>query len=254
MSDQSQGPGWWQASDGKWYPPEQAATGTQPVTPGGPPPAAPGGPGGPPPYAAPGAAAAGGGGAGKIIAIVVVALLVVGGGVFLLTRDSGGGVSFCDQAKAIDQNKDLENAFTDPNRADKALGEVDKLVNAAPSEIKADVQTLRDGLKKIVDAIKQHKNPDDAISSDELQKFEDAGNRVEAFGFKKCGPGFGFSDTASDASSRSSSGSSSDDSFSFDSRSFESELSQFSDSFSDFFSSDFFSSDFFDSDFFSSNN
>lgn len=22
MSDQSQGPGWWQASDGKWYPPE----------------------------------------------------------------------------------------------------------------------------------------------------------------------------------------------------------------------------------------
>ena len=24
MSDASQGPGWWQASDGKWYPPEQA--------------------------------------------------------------------------------------------------------------------------------------------------------------------------------------------------------------------------------------
>ena len=23
MSDSSQGPGWWQASDGKWYPPEQ---------------------------------------------------------------------------------------------------------------------------------------------------------------------------------------------------------------------------------------
>ncbi len=25
MSDFSQGPGWWQASDGKWYPPDQAA-------------------------------------------------------------------------------------------------------------------------------------------------------------------------------------------------------------------------------------
>lgn len=25
MSDTSQGPGWWQASDGKWYPPEQAS-------------------------------------------------------------------------------------------------------------------------------------------------------------------------------------------------------------------------------------
>ena len=24
MSDQSQGPGWWMASDGKWYPPESA--------------------------------------------------------------------------------------------------------------------------------------------------------------------------------------------------------------------------------------
>lgn len=28
MSDVSQGPGWWQASDGKWYPPDQAATAT----------------------------------------------------------------------------------------------------------------------------------------------------------------------------------------------------------------------------------
>ncbi len=27
MSDTSQGPGWWQASDGKWYPPEQAPSG-----------------------------------------------------------------------------------------------------------------------------------------------------------------------------------------------------------------------------------
>ena len=34
MSDFSQGPGWWQASDGKWYPPEQAPGG-QPAA-GGP--------------------------------------------------------------------------------------------------------------------------------------------------------------------------------------------------------------------------
>jgi hypothetical protein len=32
MSDTSQGPGWWQASDGKWYPPEQAP-GAQPAPP-----------------------------------------------------------------------------------------------------------------------------------------------------------------------------------------------------------------------------
>ena len=35
MSDSSQGPGWWQASDGKWYPPEQAPGYQQPA-PGGP--------------------------------------------------------------------------------------------------------------------------------------------------------------------------------------------------------------------------
>ena len=47
MSDASQGPGWWQASDGKWYPPEQAP-GAQPTTP--PAGAAPGiPPQGPPP-------------------------------------------------------------------------------------------------------------------------------------------------------------------------------------------------------------
>jgi len=34
VSDQSQGPGWWQASDGKWYPPEQAP-GAQPAAGGG---------------------------------------------------------------------------------------------------------------------------------------------------------------------------------------------------------------------------
>jgi uncharacterized RDD family membrane protein YckC len=55
MSDMSQGPGWWQASDGKWYPPEQA--------PGGQP--AAGGAGfGTPSYGAPGAATAYGAPAG----------------------------------------------------------------------------------------------------------------------------------------------------------------------------------------------
>ena len=36
MSDAPQGPGWWQASDGKWYSPEQASGAQQPAaTPGG---------------------------------------------------------------------------------------------------------------------------------------------------------------------------------------------------------------------------
>src|SRR6187401_747773 len=31
MSDQSQGPGWWLASDGKWYPPESAQVSAPPA-------------------------------------------------------------------------------------------------------------------------------------------------------------------------------------------------------------------------------
>jgi hypothetical protein len=46
VSDVSQGPGWWQASDGRWYPP-QATAAPPPPAPG--PPQAPGPPPGPPP-------------------------------------------------------------------------------------------------------------------------------------------------------------------------------------------------------------
>lgn len=35
MSDASQGPGWWQAADGKWYPPESAPGAQPPPPPGG---------------------------------------------------------------------------------------------------------------------------------------------------------------------------------------------------------------------------
>ncbi len=61
MSDMSQGPGWWQASDGKWYPPEQA-TGAAPTSPppGAPPAYGTGMPGtaGPPGYGPPAGAPA----------------------------------------------------------------------------------------------------------------------------------------------------------------------------------------------------
>jgi hypothetical protein len=97
MSDSSQGPGWWLASDGKWYPPEAtpAAATPPPTDPppaaaapppkAAPPPAAPP-PAAPPPTvaaAAPAAAPApakksGGSGCAKAIIAFVIVLAVIG--------------------------------------------------------------------------------------------------------------------------------------------------------------------------------
>ena len=88
MSEFSQGEGWWQASDGKWYPPEAAPPGfaaptsevptTQPF---GPPP-------GVPPIGAPApmpTSSKSGLGTGPIVAIVVAVVLVIGAIVFFAT-------------------------------------------------------------------------------------------------------------------------------------------------------------------------
>ncbi len=107
MSEQSQGPGWWQASDGKWYPPEQhpdhQAPAEPPVTQTLPPTTAlppvaplspPGPPAGPPPATAPVGAvppATPPRGNGRWIALGVLAAVVVGLVAFLLARGSGGG-------------------------------------------------------------------------------------------------------------------------------------------------------------------
>lgn len=76
MSDTSQGSGWWVASDGKWYPPEQAP-GAQPAP--QPPPPQPG----PPPSS---------GGKGCIYALIAVAVVVFVGivGVVLAIAFFGG--------------------------------------------------------------------------------------------------------------------------------------------------------------------
>ena len=55
MSDASQGPGWWQASDGKWYPPEQAPGAAVPTPPATAPPGYNPAPVIPPGYTAPAA-------------------------------------------------------------------------------------------------------------------------------------------------------------------------------------------------------
>lgn len=131
MSDMSQGPGWWQATDGKWYPPEslpqaqpepavvppvadappapgwwKASDGNwyppaepTPLTPtpapaGTPPPGAapPGTPGTVPPGPAPAAASPKKSGKGLLIGVgIFVVLILVIGGAFVVTRGGGNG-------------------------------------------------------------------------------------------------------------------------------------------------------------------
>ncbi|MEY2458181.1 MAG: hypothetical protein QOG30_11, partial [Acidimicrobiaceae bacterium] len=234
MSEQSGGPGWWQASDGKWYPPEQATTAAQPpVDPTTTQPA----------YGAPmagaavagapvaGAAAAGGGGAGKIIAIVVVLALLAGGGAFLLTKGSGGGRSvdsFCTKAKAAQKNVNFDD-ITDPRKVDALVSAFDDLAKSAPDEIKSDMDALSNAIKRERDNVKAGKSLDEGFSSSDEARLTTASANINKFAKDKCG--IDLNSSSSDASSPLSS-------FSFDTSSFSSSLS------SDFssFDSDSFSS------------
>ena len=266
MSEQSGGPGWWQASDGKWYPPQPAT----PVPPTPDPtqalPPVYGGAPAAPAYGAPvgAAAAAGGGGSGKVIAIVVVLALLAGGGAFLLTRGGGSGGSaagFCDTAKKFRSDANLTNAFDDPSKVDKALAAFDQLTKAAPSEIKADMNTLNDAVKKIGQAVKSAGSDQSkqfsailaAAASLDEKKLEAAGQHIDAFGKKNCGADFSFSEGSSSDSSTADSSSSTGfnpgsssfdtDSFSsFDTDSLSSQFSSLCDNFSSDFGSEFCSS------------
>jgi hypothetical protein len=258
MSEQSGGPGWWQASDGKWYPPEQAPTAAQPTADPTATQPAYGAPAAGAPAA--GVAAAGGGGASKVIGIVVVLALLAGGGAYLLTKGGGGGskASFCDTTKKFKDDAQLNNAFDDPSKIDKVVAAFDQLTKSAPSEIKADMNTLNDAIKKIGAAVKQAGNdPSKAFgailaagASLDQAKFTQAQKNVEKFAKDKCGidlssssssDSFSFSSFTFDSSSFSSFGSSSFDSSSFDS-SLSSEASRLCSQFGTQFGSDFCSS------------
>jgi hypothetical protein len=208
----------------------------------------------PPVYGAPAvpAAAAGGGGSGKVIAIVVALALVAGGAAFALTRGGGGGggsvQGFCDKAKALQKDTSLDKAFNDPAKIDQVVATFDELTKAAPSEIKNDMNTINDAIKKIAAAVKSAGNDQSkqfgailaASAQLDQKKLDQAGKNLDKFGKEKCGIDLSLSSSSSssDFSSLSDLSSSfNDSSFSFNDSSFSSLLSSFSSDFgTDFFS------------------
>jgi len=170
MSDTSQGDGWWVASDGKWYPPEQApgaaaAVPSEPPTTPMPiqPPAAAsdaGPPSTPPPYgsAAPPfgpstpaytatAPAPGGGSKTGLVAIVclLVGALLGGGVAYAVAAGSDSGadatewVAFCDEVDRLEARQ--ERGELDEDDAAEALS---GLVATAPERYQPMLQTFAD--------------------------------------------------------------------------------------------------------------
>ena len=120
MSDTAQGPGWWQASDGKWYPPEQApGYAAPPPPPGagapafGPPP----GYGTPPPMAYAPAPASGMSGCLKafLIVLAIVGVLSVVGVIVAVTVVDDAVDDFADDVNGTDAGEldDVEDIVCD---------------------------------------------------------------------------------------------------------------------------------------------
>lgn len=113
MSDQPQGEGWWQASDGRWYPPEQRPPmpdGGVGQTPAGGPPAGAAGPDAQEPEDEQTS------GKGKVIALVVVVLLLIGAGIgafVLLGGDDDGDEVAADSNERESDIGDATGELTD---------------------------------------------------------------------------------------------------------------------------------------------
>jgi hypothetical protein len=182
MSEQSGGPGWWIASDGKWYPPEQAqapAATAPALTPPTPPTPAP-----------PGAGQPSNSNGKLIVALVVAGVLIVIGVVVVLTRDSDSASSkgsldaFCAKSAEF-RADDLSGSDISSNEKNKiGLDRIQQLAKEAPPEIKPDIDTLIEGTKVIV-----------AVGNGELDKIDQfdqakvtkASKNLEKFLVDNCG-------------------------------------------------------------------
>jgi hypothetical protein len=117
VSDVSQGPGWWQASDGKWYPPQPAAPTAAPPPPPayGPPPA--------PQWTPPPARK--GGNKGCLIALAVVGVVVVLGIVATVVIIAAVADEVDDRVETEDGITTFSDNDENPPADDVSIGECD---------------------------------------------------------------------------------------------------------------------------------
>jgi hypothetical protein len=131
MSEQSQGEGWWQASDGKWYPPQAAATPepTMPI-----PTASPTGPlpAGPPPTGQP--PSKGGIGRGPLLGIIAAVIVLLAGVLFFATR---GDDDKKDKASTTDseQSSDTDSSSSRTTTTKKPRSTTSTTLDSDPLDI-----------------------------------------------------------------------------------------------------------------------
>ncbi|MBI4729496.1 MAG: hypothetical protein HY775_08365 [Acidobacteria bacterium] len=135
----------------------------------------------------------------KRIVLALLALSVVatacGGGKTTVAGGSKG--KYCDLARTIDQKlgKSDPSQMATPEKmraffeeADRAIGAA---VAAAPSEIKADIQTLAAAFRKVVDALRKANWDLMKVAADMASlsspEIEAASKRVEKYGQDVCG-------------------------------------------------------------------
>lgn len=250
VSDTSQGPGWWQASDGRWYPPEQhpdyqgptqqvQGPAYEPYAPPTSPPAAY-----PPQAGAPveSPPSSGGSRAPLFIGLAVAVLLVAGGVAYLLLHsdDSRSTAAFCSKASQL-QNSDFSNGpLGDPDQLQTATAQLQAMADAAPDEIRGDMQVLNDVFKDASAAVNSASDESSKLTA-VLSAMTKAGvirtmtalEHVQVFTRDKCHLTFNLTNEGqlgSELSSFSLPSDFSSFSLSFDSSSFESFLSEFSSS------------------------
>ena len=138
-----------------------------------------------------------------VLALSITAIAACGGG-----SKSGGGstADFCSTLKAdVATFEKLGNEQNLNN--DQLIAVMSDLTNKAPSEIKADMQTVLDGVKKFVELSSQlSADPSKASSLNsslegESKKFETATTNVETFAKTKCGIDLNSDSTSSSTSS-----------------------------------------------------
>lgn len=125
-------------------------------------------------------------------------MAAVAAGTFFVLRDrdnSTSARSFCATVSSMSGELAFENAINDPARIAEFAELLDKLVKAAPSEIKGDMRTIADAMHTMLKALQSAgSDPQSqfgaffaAAFTLDQKKLAEAGDRLDSYTQQRCG-------------------------------------------------------------------